>query len=87
MVNLADHFERVIEAYQFSTYEVDVVIAKAEKVYPAWPWHYGWKGRVLGRIDTFVSPGNHFEMFTSENAPVLARQLEPYLAAAGGRRD
>jgi acyl transferase domain-containing protein/thioesterase domain-containing protein/acyl carrier protein len=80
VVNLADHFERLINAYEFGTYEVDVVIAKAEKVYPAWPWHYGWKGRVIGRIDTFVSPGNHFEMFTSENAPILAAHIAPYLA-------
>lgn len=84
VVNLADHFEAVIDAYGFGTYDVDVVIAKAEKVYPAWPWHYGWKGRILGRIDTVVCPGNHFEMFTSENAPVLARLIEPFLDAADG---
>jgi acyl transferase domain-containing protein/thioesterase domain-containing protein/nucleoside-diphosphate-sugar epimerase/acyl carrier protein len=85
VVNLAAHFENLINRHSFTTYDVDVVIARAEKVCPAWPWHYGWKKRVLGRIDTFVSPGNHFEMFTSENAPVLAEQLNPYLEAADRR--
>ena len=79
VVNLTEHFNEVIERYEFGTYDVDVVIAKAQKVHPAWPWHYGWKGRVLGRIDTIVCPGDHFEMFDGDNARTLGRSLAPFL--------
>jgi thioesterase domain-containing protein len=87
IVNLAGHFTQLIEAYQYGRYDVDVLIAKAEKVYPEWPWHYGWRPYISGRIDVVVSPGDHFEMFTAENAPVLAGLVVPYLDAADPARD
>ncbi|HEV8298562.1 MAG TPA: thioesterase domain-containing protein, partial [Acidimicrobiales bacterium] len=81
-VNLTSHFAELIEAYRFTSYDVDVLIAKAEKVYPEWPWHYGWRPYITGRIDVVISPGDHFEMFSTENAPVLAARIRPYLEAA-----
>lgn len=84
-VNLELHFADIVDRYEFGAYEVDVLIVQAEKVFPAWPWHYGWKGRVQGNIKRLVVPGNHFEMFTAEHAPVVARRIAPYVAALDPR--
>jgi thioesterase domain-containing protein len=71
-VNLWTHFTEVAQRYEFTRYDVDVIVAKAQKVFPGWPWHYKWRGKVTGSIDTVIVPGDHYEMFTTENAPVLA---------------
>jgi acyl transferase domain-containing protein/thioesterase domain-containing protein/NAD(P)-dependent dehydrogenase (short-subunit alcohol dehydrogenase family)/acyl carrier protein len=81
-VNLETHFATVIDAYQFGTYDVDALIVEAEKVFAAWPWHYGWKGKIRGHIERVIVPGDHFEMFTTEHAPVVARSIAPYLTIA-----
>ena len=78
-VNLWTHFTEVAQRYEFTRYDVDVVIAKAQEVFPGWPWHYKWRGKVTGSIDAVIVPGNHYEMFTTENAPILARLIAPYL--------
>ena len=81
-VNLWTHFTEVAERYEFTRYDVDVVIAKAQEVFPGWPWHYKWRDKVTGSIDTVIVPGDHYEMFTPDNAPVLARLIAPYLVDA-----
>jgi thioesterase domain-containing protein/acyl carrier protein len=83
--NLWEHFTAVANRYEMAQYDVDIVIAKAQKVFPAWPWHYHWRANVTGSIDTFIVPGDHFEMFTPENAPVLAGLIAPYLVDANAQ--
>ena len=78
-VNLWVHFTKVAERYEFTHYDVDVIIAKAQTVFAEWPWHYKWRGKVTGSIDTVIVPGGHFEMFTADHAPILARLIAPYL--------
>jgi thioesterase domain-containing protein/malonyl CoA-acyl carrier protein transacylase/aryl carrier-like protein len=80
-VNLETHFAGVIDSYQFGVYDVDVLIVEAEKVFAAWPWHYGWRDKVRGHIERVIVPGDHFEMFTADHAPVVARAIAPHLAA------
>jgi acyl transferase domain-containing protein len=78
-VNLWTHFTEVAQRYEFTRYDVDVIVAKAQEVFPGWPWHYKWRGKVSGAIDTVIVPGDHHKMFTEDNAPVLARGIAPYL--------
>ena len=78
-VNLWTHFTELAQRYEFTRYDVDVVIAKAQTVFPGWPWHYKWRDKVTGSIDTVIVPGDHYEMFTPDNAPVLARLIAPFL--------
>ena len=78
-VDLWEQFTEAAARYEFRHYDVDVVIAKAQRVFPQWPWHYQWRGTITGAIDTVIVPGDHFEMFTADNAPILARAIAPYL--------
>jgi thioesterase domain-containing protein len=82
-VNLWTHFTEVAGRYKPGQYDVDVVIAKAQTVFPGWPWHYMWRDKVTGSIDYVIVPGDHHEMFTTDNAPVLAHLIAPFLVAEG----
>ena len=61
------------------TYPSDVLLLKADTVWPTQAWDYGWGEHVEGRLDICVVPGDHNSMFYPENAPALARVLSAEL--------
>ena len=78
-VNLFHYFGATSEKYHMSTYPSDVLLLKADTVWPTQAWDYGWGEHVEGRLDICVVPGDHNSMFYPENAPALARVLSAEL--------
>ena len=67
---IARHLE-VAESCESTPFDVDVVTANAQEVFPE--WHNSRRGKVTGSTDTVVAPRDHSEMFTPDNEPVLTR--------------
>ncbi|HWM22328.1 MAG TPA: SDR family NAD(P)-dependent oxidoreductase [Ilumatobacteraceae bacterium] len=78
-VNLFHYFGATSEKYHMTSYPSDVLLLKADTVWPTQAWDYGWGEHVEGQLDIRVVPGDHNSMFYPENAPALARVLSAEL--------
>jgi hypothetical protein len=78
-INLFHYFGATANKYQMSRYPTDVLLLKADEVWPTQPWDYGWGAYVDGGLDIRTVPGNHNSMFYPENAPALAAALSAEL--------
>ena len=62
-----------------TSYPVDVLLVKADHVWPSQPWDYHWSQHVDGELTVVTTPGNHHSMFFPENAPQLGAAISPIL--------
>jgi acyl transferase domain-containing protein/thioesterase domain-containing protein len=75
IVDLEEHFGKVVHDYPLGRYDVDAALLKADEVWPIFPPDYYWSKHITGKIDIVPVPGNHHTMFAPEHAPVLAEKL------------
>ena len=66
-----------------SRLDVDVVLLKADWIWPVRPHDYHWSRYIRGEIAITGTPGDHWAMFFPEHAPRLAERLESLLDRAG----
>jgi len=78
-VDLFYYFSAAASRYVMRPLDVDVVLMKADKVWPVHPFDYHWGRYVQGRVDVVSTPGDHWAMFYPENVPHLAEALMPLL--------
>jgi len=78
-VNLFYYFTAAADRYEVTSYPVDVLLVKADHVWPSQPWDYHWDSHVEGELTVVTSPGDHHSMFFPENAPRLAAAISPIL--------
>jgi thioesterase domain-containing protein len=81
-VDLFYYFSAAVERYEMRRLHVDLVLVKADRVWPVHAYDYHWSRYVDGRIDIIGSPGDHWAMFFPENAPTLAEVLTSALRNA-----
>ena len=81
-VDLFDHFSAVSESYRLRPYPVDVLLVKADEVWPTQPEDYYWGPHVRGKLTVRTAPGNHITMFSADYAGHLAELVEPHLGDA-----
>ena len=79
-VNLFYYFSAAANRYEMGRYPVDVLLVKADHVWPSQPHDYHWGPHIDGELTILTSPGDHHSMFFPENAPVLAQVVGPVLA-------
>jgi thioesterase domain-containing protein len=80
-VDLEEYFATVVQRYQMPQYQADVVLMKADEVWPIHPHDYYWSRYLTGHLDVVTVPGNHNTMFATDNAIVLAEKLVGILDA------
>lgn len=78
-VDLYYYFSAAVEKYRMHPLEVDMILLKADRVWPVHPYDYHWSHWVSGRVDVASTPGDHWAMFFPENAPRLADVLNTLL--------
>jgi acyl transferase domain-containing protein/thioesterase domain-containing protein/acyl carrier protein len=78
-VDLYYYFSAAASRYRMRPLDVDVVLVKADRVWPVHPYDYHWHRYVRGRVDVVTTPGDHWAMFYPENVPYLAEVLMPLL--------
>ncbi len=82
-VDLYYYFSAAAERYQMSRVEADMVLLKADSIWPVRPHDYHWSRYIRGEIAISGTPGDHWAMFFPEHAPRLAERLESLLDRAG----
>jgi thioesterase domain-containing protein/acyl carrier protein len=82
-VDLFYYFSAAAERYEVRPLEVDMVLVKADRVWPVHAHDYHWSRYIRGRIDVISTPGDHWAMFYPENVPHLAHALMPLLDDRG----
>lgn len=78
-VDLFDHFAKISLDYQMPRFGFDVVLMKADLVWPYQPWDYHWKPHVGGKLEIVPVPGDHHTMFVPPNVATLWNRLRPLL--------
>lgn len=78
-VNLFYYFSAAADRYDVGRYPVDVLLVKADHVWPSQPNDYHWGAHVDGELTVVTTPGDHHSMFFPENAPRLAAVIAPIL--------
>jgi thioesterase domain-containing protein/acyl carrier protein len=82
--NLFHYFSATAEKYQMpAPLAVDVILLKADWVWPTQPDDYNWRQHLRGDLDIGEVPGDHNAMFYPENAPHLAETLMAMLDRRG----
>ena len=84
-VNLFYYFSAAADRYEVASYPVDVLLVKADHVWPSQPWDYHWKSHIEGDLTVVTTPGDHHSMFFPENAPRLAAVISPILDRHDGK--
>ncbi len=83
-VNLFYYFSAAADRYEVGEYPVDVLLVKADHVWPSQPWDYHWAQHIDGELTVVTTPGDHHSMFFPENAPRLAEVIAPILEQHDG---
>ncbi|MEP6299764.1 MAG: SDR family NAD(P)-dependent oxidoreductase [Ilumatobacter sp.] len=78
-VDLFDHFAEISLDYAMPTYGFDVILMKADLVWPYQPWDYHWRQHVAGKLDVIAVPGDHHTMFVQPNVATMWNRLAPLL--------
>jgi acyl transferase domain-containing protein/thioesterase domain-containing protein len=78
-VDLYYYFSAAASRYRMQPLDVDVVLMKADRVWPVHAYDYHWGRYVRGHVDVVTTPGDHWAMFYPENVPRLAEVLMPLL--------
>lgn len=78
-VDLWPHMLGLAEAHEMSTYNVPMVLVKADIVWPHHPYDYHWSKHVKGPIDVITAPGDHFGMMSGTNVETMWKRLKPLL--------
>ena len=80
-VNLFYYFTAAADRYEVGRYPVDVLLVKADHVWPSQPHDYHWGQHIDGNLTIVTAPGDHHSMFFPENAPQMARVVGEVLAS------
>ncbi len=86
-IDLFDHFSLVANQHVVGRYAVDVLLARADHVWPIQPDDYHWTPHVEGKFETVNVPGDHLSMFSSGLAATLAERVAPSLSEAASVDD
>lgn len=78
-VNLFYYFSAAADRYEMQRYDVDVLLVKADDVWPSQPADYHWGPHISGELTALTTRGDHHSMFFPENAPHLAAVIVPVL--------
>lgn len=79
LVDLSDHFARVSLRYDVPVYDVDVVVIKADLMWPYQPPDYHWSDYVGGSLRVLTTPGDHESMFRAPDVEPLWARVRPIL--------
>lgn len=78
-VDLFDHFAQISLSYDMPKYDFDVILMKADLVWPYQPWDYHWKQHIAGELTVLEVPGDHHTMFIKPYVTALWDRLAPLL--------
>jgi acyl carrier protein len=83
-INLFPYFSATAERYTVTSYDVDVVVFKAQHVWPTQRDDYYWTPHIAGHLEFRLVPGDHDSMFFPENVPYLAQEVREALSPLDG---
>lgn len=81
VVDLSDHFAEVSLDYDLGVYDVDVILVKADNMWPYQPHDYHWTKHLGRSLSMITAPGTHESMFQEPNVETLWERLAPQLDA------
>lgn len=86
-VDLFDHFAEISLSYEMPIYDFEVILLKADDVWPYQPRDYYWQRSLRRELTIVPVPGNHFTMVVQPDVAVLWQRLKPLLERFEARQD
>jgi thioesterase domain-containing protein len=78
-IDLFDHFAEISLHYEMPVYDVDVILLKADYVWPYQPHDYYWQRHISRKMVIVPVPGDHHTMVIQPSVTKLWERLKPLL--------